>query len=63
MHPEKEMITYIEEWEVTDPDEIGRLEPWPTEDVTLENVRCCWRKGWRDHKGFTIRNRAGSKVP
>jgi hypothetical protein len=35
MHPEQEMITYIEEWEVTDPDEIGRLDPWPTEDVTL----------------------------
>jgi hypothetical protein len=43
MHPEKEMITYIEEWEVTDPDEIGQLEPWPTEDVTLLHVLEKWK--------------------
>ena len=42
MHPEKEMITYIEEWEVTDPDEIGQLEPWPTEDVTFLHVLEKW---------------------
>lgn len=42
MHPEKEMITYIEEWEVTDPDEIDQLEPWPTEDVTLLHVLDQW---------------------
>jgi len=43
MHPEKEMITYIEEWEVTDLDEIGQLEPWPTEDVTLLHVLDQWK--------------------
>jgi hypothetical protein len=42
MHPEKEMITYIEEWEVTDLNEIGQLEPWPTEDVTLLHVFDQW---------------------
>jgi len=42
MHPGKEMITYIEEWEVTDLDEINRLEAWPTEDVTLLHVLDQW---------------------
>jgi len=42
MHPEKEMITYIEEWEVTDSDEIDHLAPWPTEDVTLLHVFDQW---------------------
>ena len=42
MHPGKEMISYIEEWEVSDPDEIGRLGPWPTEDVTLLHVLDQW---------------------
>jgi hypothetical protein len=43
MHPGKEMITYIEEWEVTDLDEINRLEAWPTEDVTLLHVLDQWQ--------------------
>ena len=42
MHPEKEMITYIEEWEVDDLDEIRQLEPWPTEDVTLLHILNQW---------------------
>jgi hypothetical protein len=42
MHPGKEMITYIEEWEVTDLDEIDQLELWPTEDVTLLHVLDQW---------------------
>ncbi len=42
IHPEKEMITYIEEWEVTELDEIGQLEPWPTEDGTLLHVFDQW---------------------
>ena len=33
--PNKEVITYIEEWEVTEPGEISKLEIWPIEDVTL----------------------------
>ena len=43
IHPEKEIITYIEEWEVPDIDEIGRLEPWPTEDITLLHVFDQWK--------------------
>jgi len=43
MHPEKEMITYIEEWEVRDPDEMDQLEAWPTEDVTLLHVFDQWK--------------------
>jgi len=42
MHPEKEMITYIEEWEMTNLDEIGQLEPWATEDGTLLHVLDQW---------------------
>ncbi len=42
MHPEKEMITYIEEWEVNNPNEIHILEAWPTEDVTLLHVLDQW---------------------
>ena len=42
MHPEKEMITYIEEWEVSNLDEINQLEAWPTEDVTLLHVLDQW---------------------
>ena len=43
MQPEKEMITYIEEWEVSDLDEINQLEAWPTEDVTLLHVLDQWQ--------------------
>lgn len=43
MHPEKEMIAYIEEWELTDLDTIGQLEPWPTEDGTLLHVLDQWK--------------------
>ncbi len=42
IHPEKEMISYIEEWEVTELDEIGQLEPWATEDATLLHVFDQW---------------------
>ena len=42
MQPEKEMITYIEEWEVSDLDDINQLEAWPTEDVTLLHVLDQW---------------------
>ena len=41
--PEKEIICYIEEWTVEAPDEIGLLDPWPTEDITLVHVREGWR--------------------
>ena len=42
MHPEKEIIAYIEEWEVPNLDEIDQLGPWPTEDVTLLHVLDQW---------------------
>ena len=42
MQPEKEMISYIEEWEVANLDEINQLEAWPTEDVTLLHVLDQW---------------------
>ena len=43
MQPEKEMISYIEEWEVDDLNEMNRLEAWPTEDVTLLHVLDQWK--------------------
>ena len=43
IQPEKEMITYLEEWEVADHEEIRRLDPWPTEDVTLLHVFNQWK--------------------
>ncbi len=43
MHPKKEMIVYIEEWEVSNLNEIHQLDAWPTEDVTLVNVLHQWK--------------------
>ena len=42
-HLEKDLICYIEEWEVSEPKHIHRLDPWPTEDVTLIHVLENWR--------------------
>lgn len=42
MHPEKEMIAYIEEWEVAHPQAIQTLDSWVTEDVTLLHVLNQW---------------------
>jgi len=42
MYPEKELIGYIEEWEVTHPEHIGVLAAWPTEDVTLLHLLDHW---------------------
>jgi hypothetical protein len=41
--PAKDIIAYIEEWAVETPDELDRLDPWPTEDVTLVQVRDEWQ--------------------
>jgi len=41
--PEKNVICYIEEWPVEAPEDFDRLDPWPTEDVTLVHVREAWR--------------------
>jgi len=39
----KEIIGYVEEWPVTAPREIDRLDAWPKEDVTLAHIRENWR--------------------
>ncbi|MGB0909406.1 MAG: hypothetical protein ACPGYT_03520 [Nitrospirales bacterium] len=41
-HPEKDVICYIEEWEVENPRGINKLEEWPLEDVTLIHVLDHW---------------------
>jgi hypothetical protein len=41
--PAKDIIAYIEEWAVETPDELDRLDPWSTEDVTLVQVRDEWQ--------------------
>jgi hypothetical protein len=41
--PAKDIICYVEEWTVKTPDELDRLDPWSTEDVTLVHVREGWR--------------------
>lgn len=43
IHPEKEMIAYIEEWEIDHPRTIHVLDAWPTEDVTLLHVLEHWQ--------------------
>ena len=42
VHPGKDVITYIEEWEVSNPTEINKLECWPIEDLTLIHVLENW---------------------
>ncbi len=41
--PNKDIICYIEEWTVAAPDDFDRLDPWPTEDVTLVHVQEGWQ--------------------
>ncbi len=41
--PVKEIICYIEEWLVETLGDFCRLDPWPTEDVTLVHIREAWR--------------------
>lgn len=41
-HPEKDVICYIEEWEVDDPTGIQKIDLWPTEDVTLIHIYEHW---------------------
>jgi hypothetical protein len=43
IHEEKEMIGYIEEWEVSHPQQIQALASWPTEDVTLLHLLDNWQ--------------------
>lgn len=41
--PEKEGICYVEEWQVTSPESIQQLEPWPFEDVTMIHILDNWQ--------------------
>ena len=43
MHEDKEMIGYIEEWEVSDPQQFQALSTWPTEDMTLLHLLDNWQ--------------------
>lgn len=43
IHEDKEMIGYIEEWEVSHPQQIEALAAWPTEDVTLLHLLDNWQ--------------------
>ena len=43
IHPQKEMIAYIEEWEVGHLQDIQSLNSWPTEDVTLLHLLDDWK--------------------
>jgi hypothetical protein len=40
--PERDGIAYIEEWTVASPREIGRLDSWTMEDVTLVRIHENW---------------------
>lgn len=43
VNPEKEGICYVEEWQVTSPESIQALEPWPFEDVTMIHQLNNWQ--------------------
>ncbi len=40
--PAKDVICYVEEWEVRAPEDFDQLDPWATEDVTLVHQRDGW---------------------
>jgi hypothetical protein len=41
--PSKDIIGYVEEWEVRAPEDFDHLDPWAAEDVTLVHLRDGWR--------------------
>jgi hypothetical protein len=41
--PAKDVICYVEEWHVTNPEDFEALEAWASEDVTLVHVRERWQ--------------------
>ncbi|MFQ5992795.1 MAG: hypothetical protein ACE5NA_10215, partial [Nitrospiraceae bacterium] len=43
VRPSRDIICYIEEWQVTTPEDIDQLDPWSTEDVTLVHIRERWK--------------------
>ena len=43
VRPAKDIIAYIEEWAVDAPEELDRLDPWSTEDITLVQIRDEWQ--------------------
>lgn len=40
--PAKDIICYIEEWEVKAPEDIDQLDAWATEDITLVLIHEAW---------------------
>ncbi len=43
VRPANDVICYVEEWTVERPEDLDRLDPWLTEDVTLVHLREGWR--------------------
>ncbi len=41
--PAKDVICYVEEWAVREPEDFDALDPWSTEDVTLVHLRENWQ--------------------
>jgi len=41
--PARDVICYVEEWEVRTPEDFDHLDPWATEDVTLVHLLDGWR--------------------
>lgn len=41
--PARDVIAYVEEWRVTEPEELDALSPWAIEDVTLVHLQEGWR--------------------
>ncbi len=41
--PNKDLICYIEEWIVEAIDDLDKLDPWPSEDVTLVRIQDRWQ--------------------
>lgn len=42
-NPAKDVICYVEEWAVQNPEDFDQLDPWATEDVTLVHSRDGWQ--------------------
>ena len=40
--PAKDVICYVEEWDVRAPEDFDQLDPWATEDVTLVHLLDGW---------------------
>ena len=47
--PAKDVICYVEEWDVRAPEDFDQLDPWATEDVTLVHLLDGWHEIGRAH--------------